>query len=547
MRSVDKEIELLRERAQLALGHGHDTEAAPAVPENMAAAMRLVEELRIYQTELEIQNQDLNAAQFQAETAMRKYRRVFENLPLESVMLDPQGFIVEANALARKNFSLHRETALQRRSVYQLFSMESRGGLHAALTSGSDLALASHCELATRDDAGGRQMDAHIIALDPQSPICDERLMVLVDRSFEHQLSIKHEEISRSEARYRALFDNSQVPMLLVDPVSGGIVRGNAAALAFYGYDAPTLQSMLISDINCLSVEETRAEMHRAAQERRTHFYFLHRLANGEVLQVEVHSGPIEIDGRTLLYSIIHDITDRVHAQQRADASHALLTNLAAQVPGVIYQFQVFADGRSCFPYASGGIEAIYEVSADQVAVDASAVFSRIHPQDLERVSTSITQSHTTLDPWVCEYRVVLPVQGERWRSGMAKPERLPDGSTLWHGFIADITEHKIAEARLEEFNRDFEAFLDQTSDFVYFKDRASRFRFCSQALATICKHNDWRDMRGKHDREVFPEETARIYEREEAPVFAHGTPLLNQIDPYFDANGKPGFVHTNK
>jgi diguanylate cyclase (GGDEF)-like protein/PAS domain S-box-containing protein len=478
---------------------------------------------------------------------MRKYRRVFENLPLESVMLDPQGFIVEANALARKHFSLHRETTLQRRSVYQLFSLESRGGLHEALNSGNDLARAPHCELAAREDADARQMDAHIIALDPDSPICDERLMVLVDRSFEHRLSVKHEEVSRSEARYRTLFDNSKVPMLLVDPLTGGIVRGNAAALAFYGYDALTLQSMLITDINCLSDEATRAEMHRAATERRAHFYFPHRLANGEVLQVEVHSGPIEMDGRTLLYSIVHDITDRVRAQHRAEASHALLTNLAAQVPGVIYQFQMFPDGRSCFPYASGGIETIYEVSAAQVREDASAVFSRMHPQDLERVSASIAQSHATLAPWVCEYRVLLPVQGERWRSGMAKPERLPDGSTLWHGFITDITDHKIAEEKLEEFNRDFEAFLDQTSDFVYFKDRASRFRFCSQALATICNHSDWRDMRGKHDREVFPQETARVYEREEAPVFANGTPLLNQIDPYFDANGKPGFVHTNK
>jgi diguanylate cyclase (GGDEF)-like protein/PAS domain S-box-containing protein len=41
--------------------------------------------------------------------------------------------------------------------------------------------------------------------------------------------------------------------------------------------------------------------------------------------------------------------------------------------------------------------------------------------------------------------------------------------------------------------------------------------------------------------------ETALIYESEEAPVFAEGRPLLNRIDPYFDAQGKPGFLHTNK
>jgi diguanylate cyclase (GGDEF)-like protein/PAS domain S-box-containing protein len=142
---------------------------------------------------------------------------------------------------------------------------------------------------------------------------------------------------------------------------------------------------------------------------------------------------------------------------------------------------------------------------------------------------------------------VVLPRQGERWRSGIARPQRLQDGSILWHGFIADITEHKLAERKLADFNRDFEAFLDQTTDFVYFKNRESRYRFCSQALAKICGHTDWHDMIGAHDRDVFPPDIARIYEEEEVPIFAEGKPLLNKIDPYMDVTGSPGFVQTNK
>ena len=545
MTAMKKEIELLRLRAEAALVHAPNDNSPP--PHDMADAMRLVEELRVYQTELEIQNQDLKAAQLQTEVAMRKYKRLFENLPLEGMIVDSQGFIVEANAFARKRFSLRQQTALQRRSVYQVFTLESRGALHSALSTQKEVALAPQCQLATGNPAQPNDVDALVIVLDPDSFTHGERLMVLVDRTFEHQLAIKHEEVSRSEERYRTLFDRSKVPMLLVDPGTGAIVRGNAAAQAFYGFEENKLQCMLISDINIMSPEQIAAEMKKAVSEKREHFFFKHRLANGRVLEVEVHSGPIELDGKILLYSIIHDITERVHAQHRADAAHSLLTNLAAQVPGLIYQFQMYADGRSSFPYASPGIESIYEVSAGQVESDSTSVFSRLHPLDYDRVAASIAESAASLSPWVCEYRVVLPVQGERWRRGIAKPERKSDGSTLWHGFITDITEHKVAEERLEEFNRDFEAFLDQTSDFVYFKDRQSRFRFCSQAMASICNHSDWRTMRGKHDREVFPLETALIYESEEAPVFAAGIPLLNRIDPYFDAQGKPGFVHTNK
>ena len=110
-----------------------------------------------------------------------------------------------------------------------------------------------------------------------------------------------------------------------------------------------------------------------------------------------------------------------------------------------------------------------------------------------------------------------------------------------------DITDRKLAEQKVADFNRDFEAFLNQTTDFIYFKDAASRFRFCSQTLADISGHASWRDMLGKHDREVFPADTARLYEEEEVSVFREGKPLLAKIEPYYDVDGELGYVETNK
>jgi diguanylate cyclase (GGDEF)-like protein/PAS domain S-box-containing protein len=110
-----------------------------------------------------------------------------------------------------------------------------------------------------------------------------------------------------------------------------------------------------------------------------------------------------------------------------------------------------------------------------------------------------------------------------------------------------ELAERKQAERALAEFNRDFENFLDQATDFIYFKDAAGRFRFCSQTMANITGHASWRDMIGKHDRDVFPPELARVYEDEEQPIYGAGQPLLNRIDPYRDGAGAPGFVQTNK
>ena len=128
-----------------------------------------------------------------------------------------------------------------------------------------------------------------------------------------------------------------------------------------------------------------------------------------------------------------------------------LLDKLALQVPGVLYQFRRYPDGRSCFPFASAGMRDICEVEPADVVDDAALVLTRLHPDDVERVTHSIDESARTLSPWRCVYRVRLPQAGERWLNGDANPERLADGSTLWHGYITDVTEAELARTRLRE------------------------------------------------------------------------------------------------
>jgi diguanylate cyclase (GGDEF)-like protein/PAS domain S-box-containing protein len=134
------------------------------------------------------------------------------------------------------------------------------------------------------------------------------------------------------------------------------------------------------------------------------------------------------------------------------------------------------------------------------------------------------------------------------WEDASIAPVKDAAGRvTHYVGVKIDITERKRAEGAINELNRNFVSFLENTSDFIYFKDENSRFRFCSQTLATITGHASWRDMVGKHDLEVFPPETAQLYQEEEAPIFSQGTPLLNKVNPYFDAAGNKGWVSTNK
>ena len=149
-----------------------------------------------------------------------------------------------------------------------------------------------------------------------------------------------------------------------------------------------------------------------------------------------------------------------VERTQELQANHQLLKKLSEQVPGAIYQFRLYPDGTSCFPYASDGIYEIFGVSAESVRDSAEAVFARVHPDDLERVKGVIQWSAVSLSPWHDEYRVILPRQGVRWREGQATPEKLSDGSTLWHGFITDITARKASEEAVQHM-----AFYDRLTN----------------------------------------------------------------------------------
>ncbi|MCW7501095.1 PAS domain S-box protein [Leptospira sp. 2 VSF17] len=105
--------------------------------------------------------------------------------------------------------------------------------------------------------------------------------------------------------------------MLIIEPNTGEIINANQTAVQYYGYPHEVLIKMKITDINILPEEEVKQERMRAFSEERSYFSFSHKLASGEIKQVEVYSTPIETNNRHLLFSIIHDVTERKIAEEK--------------------------------------------------------------------------------------------------------------------------------------------------------------------------------------------------------------------------------------
>ena len=128
---------------------------------------------------------------------------------------------------------------------------------------------------------------------------------------------------TRGQGVHRQIFEKNLAVQLLIDPATGRIVEANPAACSYYGYSHQELTALRITDIDTLASPEVQAAMAQAAGERPDTLRFQHRLASGEMREVEVHSGPIEVDGRHLLYSIVQDVTARLRAEETLRASEA--------------------------------------------------------------------------------------------------------------------------------------------------------------------------------------------------------------------------------
>jgi PAS domain S-box-containing protein len=123
--------------------------------------------------------------------------------------------------------------------------------------------------------------------------------------------------LRESEALFRNLFDGHAAVKLLIEAKTGRIIDANRAAAQFYGWSRERLREMDIQDINTLSDDEVAQAISQARFRKRIYFEFRHRRADGSVRDVEVYTSEIQVGGRALLHSIVHDVTERKRVEEQ--------------------------------------------------------------------------------------------------------------------------------------------------------------------------------------------------------------------------------------
>ncbi len=268
-----------------------------------------------------------------------------------------------------------------------------------------------------------------------------------------------------SEALLSTAFDHSPLLMSVTDLATDRYLEVNETFCRLAGFPEEEMVGRTAVELGMVTAAERDLLAQRLMDSQgRLAIELVIRIRSGAPILCRYWGTIVPTSAGPRLFAAAEDITAHREAQQAREEAFSRLEKIASRVPGVVYQYRLRPDGSSCFPFSSAGMQEIYGISPEEVREDASVVFSRLHPEDLDAVAASIQTSAKSLTPWRADYRVELD-GAVRWVRGDAVPERESDGSVLWHGYITDITERKRAEQALKTSEERFKLAMEATSD----------------------------------------------------------------------------------
>ncbi len=178
-------------------------------------------------------------------------------------------------------------------------------------------------------------------------------------------------------------------------------------------------------------------------------------------------------------------IVGRQKAEESLHQTEARLEKMAANVPGMIYQYVLCSDGSNYFSYVSPGCYDLFELKPEQIQGNVENTFKRIHQDDLAILQQTIAVSAQSLEPWKHEWRIVTPEGKLKWLKGHSKPEKQGNGDIVWDGMVMDITELKYAEDALKQSEEKFRTLFEKSADGILLYN-GQVFFDCNQAAAEM-------------------------------------------------------------
>ncbi|MBB6216881.1 PAS domain S-box-containing protein [Anaerosolibacter carboniphilus] len=265
------------------------------------------------------------------------YRMDFEKSPDAKLMLKERR-IIDCNESAVRFFGYDSKEELLGGMPYLLSPIIQTDGKPSMVKGNEMLTLVekkgSHRFEWIHKTKEGKSFFAEVVLT--LLPIEGERVISASLQDITERKGIQ-EVLEEKEEFYRSLFHNNHAIMLLADPDNGEIIDVNPAACFFYGYDRQTFLTMNVKDISTSSEKKIFSTIEDVRFHHGKHYYLKDRIANGEIKDIEIYSGPIRVKNKELLYSIIHDITEKNRTMTALEASEKKFKELFHNANDMIF------------------------------------------------------------------------------------------------------------------------------------------------------------------------------------------------------------------
>src|SRR6056297_74789 len=250
-------------------------------------------------------------------------------------------------------------------------------------------------------------------------------------------------QLQEKEKRFKALFHKNSSVLLLIDPKTGEIQDANEKAADFYGYSREKLMSVNIQQINVLSDKQVNEIMEEAIKQGKSYFIFTHRMANGAIRDVEVYTSKIVIQGKELLYSTIHDITEETKNRKRLQKGEEI-----AKIGHWEFDF------NNKLVYSSKGARKIYGIDKEKLTIEeVQKIPLENYRPVMDRALKDLIEKKK---PYDLEFQIKRPSDNkivDIHSIGVYNQER-----NIVFGIIQDITDQKRIEKELKRKNEELQA-----------------------------------------------------------------------------------------
>jgi diguanylate cyclase (GGDEF)-like protein/PAS domain S-box-containing protein len=451
----------LRSRARRALARGELSLADLDVP-NYPDVARLLEDLRIHQAELEIQNGELLESRAWAEAERARYRTLYESVPLPVLVIDGMGVVEEANPAALDLFGFRPSGSLRRHSVFRLFSDRGVGWLGAVLAqaeAGGSPKLTERVSV-LRADGEAVVMDCLARRLGTAYHADRRSLLMFIDRSLE-------KERDRDRALYRALMDNSETPIYAFDRADRCLMMNRAAAVMF-GTDGQACLGRLRSE--CMDEDLARREARQDARALSARKPLVEEITwpsenGGEAVFTVTRFALKDAEGAVFAVAVIAtDVTQRRALQSRLDLASEIFSRGSEAI--------IITDSRHRITFVNAAVEQISGYREEEIlGQNPLHLLSARHGDEFLR---AIKDRLDRASFWEGE---IWPQRkgGETYPGWLRISRVLPGSDGELHHIVVlrDISQEKTAEEEIERL-----AFFDTltgTPNRYLLKDRAAQ------------------------------------------------------------------------